>query len=184
MIPQISSGNRPGHMSDTPAIAGLPAGSHLRLLDTGLPFTAYYPEDELILQQNSSDEGIGLRFVGNYGGRKNDSISIHFFFPSVAATLSEITEYVTGEHGAVKAAEWNVTGPATMSCPWANVSYLYTDTRQPGTGGAICIGQHRGGAFYMITHYPAAHAGAVETTLARILSHLRWKDTGTDLRKE
>lgn len=177
-------GARPEQMIDTLVIEGKPMTSRLRLLDTGLPFTTYYPEDDLSLHQNRSEEGTALRFEGNFGGKANKEISIHFFFPSVTASLSEMNEYVAGEQGAMAVADWKATGPAAMNCPWANISYLYTDIRQPGTGGAICIGQHHGGAFYMITHYPAEFAGPIETRLARILAQLRWKDTGTELRKE
>jgi hypothetical protein len=175
---------RPERMTDTMNLDGGAKGSRMKLIGEGLPFTTYYPEDDLIMEQNASDEGVGLRFVGNFGGKRNDSISAHFFFPSVRAGLTEMNDYVTGEGGAVAAAEWEITGPATMNCSWASVSYLYRDTRQPGTGGSICIGQHAGSAFYLITHYPGAEAGGLEIRLARILQHIRWKDSGTGLGKE
>lgn len=175
--------DRPANTIDTSKAGGGTAGSRMKLVGEGLPFSTYYPEDEMEARVSSSGEGTGLRFIQKIAGVPNKEVSIHFFFPPTPQNVKAMNEYVTGITGAAANADWALSGSAQMSCPWAEISYLYKDNKVPGVSGSICIGQHNGEAFYMITHYPAEHAAVLESNAGRILSQIRWKD-GTPLRKE
>lgn len=161
-------------------VEGEPQPVRLRLLDEGLPFTTYFPEDEFTAESASSDEGIGIRFVARFGGTLNPDAYLTIFLPSAMTTVAAMEKFVT-QH-LIKSHGWrSKRAGAGEYCAWSKSSFAISGkSRENGAPiiGHICIGTHNGNAFYAMSIYPPEYADGFGPREALILSEMEWREEG------
>lgn len=181
-----NGGSRPKSRIDTIMVEGAPQPIRLRLLDEGLPFTTYFPEDEFTAESASSDEGIGIRFVARFGGTLNPDAYLTLFLPSARTTVPAmekfVTQYVIKSHG------WKSRrAGAGEYYAWSRSSFAISGkSQESGTPitGHLCIGTHADNAFYMMAVYPPEYGDGFGPREALIISELRWRDDGEGMSEE
>lgn len=172
---------RPATKNGTIALEGMPEAVQLRLIGEGLPFSTYVPERDFVLEQASSEEGTGIRFIASFGGVKNPDAALSFFLPGERFTQLQMEELIAGSEGVAESNGWTTEklAEATFYCPWAVSAYRISGEKE--IIGHACIGLHNDQAFYVIAVYPREYADGFGPRASLILSEFRWKDTGTGL---
>ncbi len=175
---------RPETKSGTISLEGMPHDVRLQLIQEGLPFSTYIPENDFVLEQAASDEGTGVRFIAKFGGVLNRDASLSFFFPTEESSQAQMEELIGGSQGLGASNGWKTEklSDASSYCPWAVSAYRIEEGED--IIGHACIGMHKGKAFYVIAAYPREYAEGFGPRASLILSEFRWNDTGTGLEKD
>ena len=177
-------GGQPLVMTDTVRLEGSEYVTTVSLFD-GSAFTTYYSKDEMIADEMSSGEGTGVRFTANFGGTRNDSAFLHIFIPAdTTAGPDAARDILLEANGIVRSQGWKATKASDNRCPWAVESYRITGPGGTQAIGFACVGEHAGRGFVVVAAYPGEYGDGMGPRVARILHHMRWKDTGTYLRDE
>lgn len=174
---------RPATKIDTLRIEGNPEPVQLELVSEGLPFSTYLPKGDFKVEQSSSGEGIGVRFIASFGGKVNNDAYLSIFIPNENYSLDRMKEFVAGNRSLAQSNNWRLEEPVSPRCEWAHVSYLLYDTAKDAIGH-ICIGRHAGQSFYAVMHYPEEYADGFGPRASIILKELRWNDTKEGIERE
>ncbi|MBW4516769.1 MAG: hypothetical protein KME11_16285 [Timaviella obliquedivisa GSE-PSE-MK23-08B] len=172
------------------SIEGQPVEVQLKLFDlAALPFTTYVPEKDF--QSNVSKlegelkggsvEGQGIQFYYSPTGRKDENAYVQMFLPSSLNSVEDIRQLILGDKGIMANNQWELVDRTdVISYSWAKEKLTY---QQPSQGtaaemaiGAIYIGEDKGKAFYVLTHYPAEYADGFEPRSAVILENLQFRE--------
>lgn len=153
----------------------------LRRVDEGaVPFTTFIPEGDFGVESGRAREGTFARFTAQFGGVLNPDAYVHFVFPD--APLDSVRAALFGTGGRFEREGWQEEiGPSP--CLWAHEGFVY---RAPGSDatGIVCLGEHAGDAFYLLTHHPAEYGDGFGPRLNVLLDEFRWRDTQQPLRGE
>lgn len=160
-----------------------------RLVDDAvLPFSTYVPDGIIQGGRIAHEGGTGVRFFANFAGKLSQDAYLNIVFPARDTTFELLRQaLVSDSTGLLHQMGLKLDKPnsAEKFCPWARESYSFTG---PSDGknikGNVCIGTHRGRAFYALIHYPGEYASGFPPRVERILSEIRWDDTGRPLEKE
>jgi hypothetical protein len=180
---------RPQSMGGKIRIEGDSAEVRFRLVDDAvLPFSTYVPDGIIQGERIAHDGGTGVRFFANFAGKLSKDTYLNIFFPARDTTFELLRKSVAGDSTSLlyqMGMKIDKAGTAAKFCPWAKESFSFSG---PSDGknvkGALCIGTHRGRPFYVLVHYPAENASGFPPRVERILSEIRWDDTGRPLEKE
>lgn len=177
---------RPATKSATISLEGMSQEVRLKLIEEGLPFSTYIPENDFVLEQATAQEGTGIRFIATFGGVQNRNASLSFFFPMEESSHAQMEELIGGPQGLAASNGWKAEklSDASSYCKWAVSAYRIEDENDAeDIIGHACIGMHQGKAFYVIASYPREYSEGFGPRANLILSEFRWKDTGTGLEK-
>jgi len=157
---------RPATKTETIRVEGEPMEIALKLFDKpGYPLTTYFPEEFEVVTR-SAHEGAAVWFYAAPNGQRNESVYIHFFFPSQDMTVDEMRESVLGERGLLDINQWDLMGEydrvsyewATTNISFSNGYHKRSDPSFPAITGRVLVGQVNGKAFRVTAHYPAEYA--------------------------
>jgi ASC-1-like (ASCH) protein len=135
-------------------------------------FTTYFPVKDFLAQGVSSGEGRGVRFIANFGGSKNENAYVSVAFLNDFKTLGQVRAFINGKRGLIASNGWRVVS-RTRNVPyrWAKEKIVF------GKGnnivGNIYLGQEKGKAFYVITHYPVEYGDGFPPRADLILRNLQ-----------
>lgn len=160
-----------------------------RLVDDAvLPFSTYVPDGIIQGGRIAHEGGTGVRFFANFAGKLSQDAYLNIVFPARDTTFELLKQAMVNDSIGLlhqMGLKLDKTSSAGKFCPWARESYSFSG---PADGknvkGSLCIGTHRGRAFYSLVHYPAEYASGFPPRVERILSEIRWDDTGRPLEKE
>lgn len=167
---------RPPTKTTTIKIEGEKTPVNLKLYQQDSPrFSTYVPED-FIVETSAAGEGTSARFIANFGGTRNDQAYVHFFFPAQAMNLNQIRPLVTGKRGLLANNKWQVVRRNT-NIPYRWVKErIFFKQRQGNQNfvGSVLIGENRGKAFHVITHYPAEYGDGFDPRANLILQNTQF----------
>lgn len=148
----------------------------LKLYDeVGSIFTTYFPYKDFIAESSGSGEGTGAWFYANFGGNKNELAYVHFFFPARATNLENLRRVIKDRRGLIASNGWQVVS-RTQSVPyrWAKEKIVFTKRQgNQNITGAVYLGEEKGKAFYVITHYPMEYGDGFGPRANIILENLQ-----------
>lgn len=146
-----------------------------------LPFTTYVPAKDFQSNVSGADEGEGIRFYYSPTGKKDESAYVQMFMPSSPNSVEDIQQLILGDEGVMASNQWELVDRTdVISYPWAKEKLTYQQQTQGAKGemivGAIYIGEDKGKAFYILTHYPAEYSDGFEPRSAVILENLQFRE--------
>jgi hypothetical protein len=158
-------------------IEGQPIETELKLFDQAiLPFTTYVPAKEFQSDIGSSGEGQGVRFYYSPTGKKDETAYIHVFLPNTPSSVEDIRQIILGDQGLMASNQWELVDRTdVVSYPWAKEKLTYQQNNS-GAIGTIYIGEDKGKAFYLLTHYPAEYVDGFEPRSAVVLENLQFRE--------
>ncbi|PPS46074.1 hypothetical protein B1A85_00655 [Chroococcidiopsis sp. TS-821] len=120
--------------------------------------TTYFPNQDFIPESVSSGEGTAIRFDSNFGGTKNETAYVQFFFPGYANTLNQLKQsWIEGENGLLASNGWRIIEVLPEATyPWAREEIVFQQPEKNITG-SVYLGELAGNAFYVVTHYPVEY---------------------------
>lgn len=181
--------SRPQSIGGKIKVDGDSTDVRFRLVDDAvLQFSTYVPDGIIQGGRISHDGGNGVRFFSNLAGKLSQDAYLNIFFPATDTTFEMLKKSVADDSTGLlhqMGLKLDKTNTAAKFCPWALESYSFTGPSD-GTNirGSLCIGTHRGRAFYTLVHYPSELGSAFTPRVESILSQLLWDDTGRPLEKE
>ncbi len=164
------------------SIEGQSVEVELKLFDLAdVPFTTYVPAKDFQSDVGGSGEGQGIRFYFSPTGKKDKDAYVQMFMPSSPNTVEDIRQLILGDAGVMASNQWELVDRTdVISYPWAKEKLTYQQQTQDMAGemivGAIYIGEDKGKAFYILTHYPAEYADGFEPRSAVILENLQFRE--------
>jgi hypothetical protein len=164
------------------SIEGQPVEVELKLFNlAALPFTTYVPTKDFQSNVSGSGEGQGVRFYYSPTGKKDESAYVQMFMPSSPNSVEDIRQLILGDQGVMASNQWELVDRTdVISYPWAKEKLTYQQQTQSTAGamviGAIYIGEDKGNAFYILTHYPAEYSDGFEPRSAVILENLQFRE--------
>lgn len=146
-----------------------------------LPFTTYVPAKDFQGNVDGSGEGQGIKFYYSPTGKKDENAYVQMFLPSSPNSVEDIRQLILGDEGVMAGNQWELVDRTdVISYPWAKEKLTYQQQTQDTPGemaiGAIYIGEDKGKAFYILTHYPAEYADGFEPRSAVILENLQFRE--------
>ena len=172
-----TNSQKPSTKTDTLSIEGEKTQVTLKLYDkaSGV-FTTYYPDKDFIAQSRTLGEGTGTQFIYNVGERQNQNVFVALFFPTKATTLEQLKQ-VAQQRGLIQANQWQVVTRTTqVPYSWAKEKIVY---KKRGSSqnviGEVYVGETKGKAFYVVTHYPAEYGDGFAPRADLILKNLQVK---------
>lgn len=164
------------------SIEGQPIEVELKLFNpVDAPFTTYVPAKDFQSDVSGSGEGQGIRFYYSPTGKKDVSAYVQMFMPSSPSSVEDIRQLILGDAGIMASNQWELVDRTdVISYPWAKEKLTYQQPTQGAAGsmiiGAIYIGEDKGRAFYILTHYPAEYSDGFEPRSAVILENLQFRE--------
>ena len=169
--------SRPGTKTETISVEGEKQQVSLKLFsDPVVPFTTYFPAD-FIVDRGGSDEGTGVRFTSKINGATNEKAYVHAFLPAKPPNVARMKTVVTGARGLLATNKWKIVSRTNkVNYPWAKEKIVF-EQRAAGQNltGNVIIGENKGKAFYVITHYPAEYGDGFEPRANLILKNMQFK---------
>jgi len=151
-----------------------------------VPFTTYVPAKDFQSDISGLNKGQGIRFDYSPTSKKDENAYVQIFMPDSPNSVEDIRQLILGDEGVMASKQWELVDRTdVISYPWAKEKLTY---QQPAGGaaggtagemaiGAIYIGEDKGKAFYVLTHYPAEYSDGFEPRSAVILENLQFRDT-------
>ncbi|PIG92961.1 hypothetical protein [Gloeocapsopsis sp. IPPAS B-1203] len=137
------------------------------------PFFTTYPTQDFLSESVASGEGTAVWFYANFGGTKNESAYVQFFFPGYAKTLDQLKQnWIEGENGLLASNGWQIIEVVgEVAYPWAKEKINF---HQPEKNiiGTVYLGEAEGNAFYVVTHYPVEYGDGFVPRANVILQNL------------
>lgn len=152
---QKSPSTRPATKKATLSVEGEKTQITLKLYQNPL-FITYFPSEDFLVKSTSSGEGKGVRFIVNFGGKKNENGYVHLAFLSNLRNYAQVSQFINGKNGLIATNKWRVVNRnqnKTYSWVKQNIAFSYGKN----IIGNIYIGEQNGKAFYVITHFPAEY---------------------------
>jgi hypothetical protein len=164
------------------SIEGQSVEVELKLFNSAdVPFTTYVPEKDFQSNVSGSGEGQGIRFYYSPTGKKDENAYVQMFMPSSPNSVEDIRQLILGDQGVMASNQWELVDRTdVISYPWAKEKLTYQQQNRGTDGemviGAIYIGENKGKAFYVLTHYPAEYLDGFEPRSAVILENLQFRE--------
>ena len=134
-------------------------------------FSTYFPPEDFLVESKTSEQQKEVKFVVNFGGRKNEDVYLQVVFPEKLKNLTSVKEFITGENGLLKKNGWKVVnGNQNTEYSWLKQKISFSKGRD--IVGSIYIGEDKGKVFYIITHLPMEYADGFSGREKLILSNL------------
>ena len=146
--------------------------------DWPLAFSTYYPEDWLV-ETASSGEGDGVTFVANYGGTRNDQVTLTIFAYPAGTDADGAQELARSLATSLGLAE---LAPGERTYPWALTEYAGTASLgEVELVARLGLGRHGDRYFSILYQYPPEFGDGFAPRAAVVLDEWRWSDTGEPL---
>lgn len=176
---------RPATKQGTIALEGTEQPFTFELFDSStasLPaaFTTYVPQD-MIAEPANPGTGKAVRFVANFGGRRQDQayLEVSFYPPATAESEARTLIEQTAPGGAPLKRGSGVSRQFTWSLVEHSISHQSkADGRM---AGVAALGRHGDRLFQVIFHYPEEYGDGFIPRAYRILEEWRWGDTNQGL---
>ncbi|MBK1987946.1 hypothetical protein A0J48_010405 [Sphaerospermopsis aphanizomenoides BCCUSP55] len=151
-----SQKNRPSKKTTTISIEGEKTQITLQLYQSKNLLTTYFPDPDFRAESTASGEGQSVRFIVNFGGIKNENAYVHIAFLNNLKTLGQVRNFINGKRGLIASNKWRVVSrTANVPYPWAKEKINFSKGKD--IVGEIYLGEQKGKAFYVITHYPVEY---------------------------
>jgi hypothetical protein len=175
---------RPATKTGTLSLEGNDDPFTFRLFDAAsasvpAPFTTYVPED-MIADIVGTDSGKTVRFVANFGGRRQEQayLEVAFFPPATSESEARSVIEKTGPGGA----SLKLSSDGSKRFTWSLAEYGISYTSKTGRmTGAIALGKHGDRLFRLTLHYPEEFGDGFMPRASRILEEWRWSDNNLAL---
>ncbi|AFZ22594.1 hypothetical protein Cylst_0219 [Cylindrospermum stagnale PCC 7417] len=163
---------RPSTKKATISVEGEKIPIALRLYQYSDLLTTYFPEKDFIAEASSSGEGQSVRFFANFGGKQQKNAYVHFAFLNGLKNLGQVKSFVNGKNGLIASNGWRVVN-RTRNLPysWAKEKIVFRGSKN--LVGAVYIGEQKGKAFYVITHFPGEYGDGFPPRADLILRNLQ-----------
>lgn len=136
-------------------------------------FSTYFPEADFLVQTQDINKVREVKFIANFGGIKNENAYIKFVFNNDLKTLAEVKNFINSKDGIIASDKLQIVNlSSTVTYPWAKEKINFSISKGQEIFGDIYIGEEKGKAFYVITHYPAEYGDGFEPRADLILSNL------------
>lgn len=166
---------KPATKTATISVEGEKSNITLRLYEqSSLQFSTYYPANYFVSETSSSGEGTGVRFIVNAGGIKNDKAYVHFAFMNGMKNIGQVKNFVNGKRGLIASNGWRVVS-RTQKVPYRWSKEKISFQQRKGNEiiqGNVYLGEYKGKAFYVISHYPGEYGDGFGPREALILENL------------
>ncbi len=167
---QKSQPTRPATKKATLSVEGEKTQITLKLYQNPL-FITYFPPQDFLVESTSSGEGQGVRFIVNFGGKKNENAYVHLAFLSNLQNYSQVSKFINSKNGLIAANKWRVVNRnQNKPYPWVKQNIAFSHGKN--ILGNIYIGEQNGKAFYLITHFPAEYGDGFAPRVDLILRNL------------
>jgi hypothetical protein len=142
-----------------------------------LPFTTYFPAKDFQHEVSDADGEQNIRFYFSPTGQKDVKAYVQIILPSQGNSVDEVRELILSDRGIMATNRWELVDRTdVVSYPWAKEKFIYQQQTPDGMAiGAIYIGEDKGTAFYVLTHYPAEYSEGFEPRSAVILENLQFR---------
>jgi hypothetical protein len=142
-----------------------------------LPFTTYAPAKDFQSEVSGADGEQNIRFYFSPTGQKDVKAYVQIILPSQGNSVDEMRESILSDRGIMATNRWELVDRTDIvSYPWAKEKFIYQQQTSSGMAiGAIYIGEDKGKAFYVLTHYPAEYSEGFEPRSAVILENLQFR---------
>jgi hypothetical protein len=159
-------------------------------------FSTYVPRD-MVAEAEAEDETGTVRFVANFGGRRNDLAVLHFyFFPE--GVLEEQARAELQTFATSRGVPRSLEIPDAVSAPppqlqtdrvtaeqlydWARYGFRFSMEGPDGVLlGTASLGWYRDRFFHVVMQYPEEYAEGFVPRAEWIIRDWRWDDTGEPL---
>jgi len=164
------------------SIEGQPVEVELKLFNpVEVPFTTYVPAKDFQSDISGLNKGQGIHFYYSPTGKKDENAYVQMFMPDSPNSVEDIRQLILGDEGIMASNQWELVDRTdVISYPWAKEKLTYQQQTGGAAGemaiGAIYIGEDKGKAFYVLTHYPAEYSDGFEPRSAVILENLQFKE--------
>jgi hypothetical protein len=161
------------------SIEGQPTEVELKLFHPAdLPLTTYFPAKEFQSEVQNANGATQIRFSFSPTGQKDPKAYLQIVLPESGNSLEQVQEMLVGDRGIMATNGWELVDRTdVVSYPWAKEKLLYQYQASDGlTVGSIYVGENKGKAFYILTHYPAEYGDGFEPRSAIILENLQFKE--------
>jgi hypothetical protein len=161
------------------SIEGQPTEVELKLFNPpDLPLTTYFPAKDFQSEVQEANGAKQVRFSFSPTGQKDPKAYLQIVLPESENSLAQVQELLVGDRGIMATNGWELVDRTdVVSYPWAKEKLLYQYQTSDGlTVGSIYLGENKGKAFYILTHYPAEYGDGFEPRSAIILENLQFKE--------
>lgn len=136
-------------------------------------FYTYYPQEDMLPEQTSSDQGEGVIFYANYNEKKNQQVYLKYFmFDDSITSLKELEEshYLTD-------LGWKlVTDAETDSLyPWTIDQFFIRDEEDKKYLGTLYLGKQDHHLFMFAIHAPGEYAEGFYPRAQKVIEEFHWK---------
>ncbi|MBU8905802.1 hypothetical protein [Desertibacillus haloalkaliphilus] len=157
------TGSWPETQETTIMLEGMEESFTLHLFEDADSFITYVPED---LIPEVSDNDTTYTFYANFGNNKNEEVYLEIKLPY------DITQGETLEHDGIQLTKVDDNQHIHS---WSLAEYQNTDDNDYSIYASL--GNHNGGKFIMITHYPVEFSDGFGPRAATIIEHFYWMDS-------
>jgi hypothetical protein len=167
---QKSQSTKPSTKKATLSVEGQKTSITLKLYENP-NFSTYFPLEDFLAESSSSGEGQGVKFIANFSGKKNENAYVHVAFLNNFQKYSQVSKFVNSKNGLIASNKWRVVSRNKKTpYPWAKETIVFSQGKN--NLGSIYIGEQKGKAFYVITHFPAEYGDGFVPRADLILRNL------------
>ncbi len=174
---------RPASQQGTLTIEGAAQPFDFNLFDgaaAGLPlaFTTYVPAD-MLAEANPAGETPAVRFVGNFGGVRQDQAYLEITFLPVG--LTEAEALAAAALALPDGVASQTVADTQRRYSWSVREYGPAETTGTDPAMLVALGRHGERWFRLNLHYPRQFGDGFVPRAQSILDAWRWSDTGQGL---
>jgi hypothetical protein len=137
----------------------------------------FIPERDFLPETSASGEGMAVKFIANFGGRKNENAYVNVFFPAGNPGLDQLRDMTIGPRGLLAMNKWRLMKSFKKpDVPYGWAQEYYTFQHKDGSNyssGSVLIGESKGRTVQVAIHYPAEYADGFMPRANILLKNLR-----------
>lgn len=145
--------------------------------DANYGVETYIPAQDFLPKPTASGEGMSVRFISNFGGRKNEKAKINVFFPAGNPGIDQLRDMTIGPQGIFAMNKWRlIRSDKKVKLPysWAQEQYFFQHRDgEEYLSGYVIIGESAGRAMQVIATYPPDYAEGFLPRSHILLKHLK-----------
>ncbi|WP_110926786.1 hypothetical protein [Bacillus massiliglaciei] len=173
--------DRPKEKSDTIQLEGIEESFQFILHDSPrLGFSTYIVQD-LLVEEESSEEGNTMNVYANFAGQKNKDARVQIFAKSAGTNLTaeeqtELAKEAVKSDG-FKIEERTDNRPNRFSWSESEFDIAKENSNEHTIVGTVSIFQHSGRYYYAIVHYPVEFEEGFIPRIVKMFEEMEWYET-------